>query len=163
MTGKFYQQWVLSTRSQEEKTEDLVKLLFQDKVDKAGKPYIDHLYHVRDHFSSSNERIIALLHDVLEDTELTALDLEQLGYSREIIETVQLLTRSKDNTYEEYIDDLLESNSKEAIRIKYVDLLHNMDIETRLLSPKAEDYTRVREKYFPAFKKIVEYLEKKEG
>lgn len=163
MTEEFYQQWVLSTRSQEEKTEDLVIMLFQNKVDKAGKPYIDHLYYVRDHFSSTKERIIALLHDVLEDTNVTVFDLKRLGYSRKIIETVQLLTRSKDNSYEEYIDDLLESRSKEAVRIKYVDLLHNMDIETRLLSPKAEDYARVREKYFPAFKKIVEYLEKKEG
>jgi hypothetical protein len=66
----------------------------------------------------------AMLHDVLEDTELTALDLQETGISIRTIATVVALTRKPSQTYAEYINGL--SGNEDALRVKEADLLVNM-------------------------------------
>ena len=128
--------------------------LFKGIVDKGGYPYINHLFAVENGvFDSTECRIVALLHDVLEDTDKTEDDLRILGVPEKLIETVKNLTRLNDVTYNDYIDVLLNSNDCIALRVKKADLEHNMDIR-RIPNPSQKDIDRVEKRYKPAYKKI---------
>lgn len=67
---------------------------------------------------------VAYLHDVLEDTDVTALDLEELGFSEDVIESVKAMTHQKGESYEDYIDRLVQD--KVAAIVKYYDLEFNI-------------------------------------
>jgi (p)ppGpp synthase/HD superfamily hydrolase len=96
------------------------------QVDRGGYPYILHPLRVMCSQWSDTERIIAVLHDVIEDTHYTFDDLRKLGYEDEIVEAVDCLTRRDDETYEEFIQRI-KPNSL-ARRVKLADLMDNMDI-----------------------------------
>ena len=100
-------------KPQKEIAYDLVTDLFKDKVDKGGHPYIGHLLRVSQAIEHEKEEkcsdpnstlslfyekasIVALLHDVLEDTEMTAANLESKGFDEEIIKAVDAITRRKE-------------------------------------------------------------------
>ena len=118
---------------------DFVFEKFKDKVDKAGKPYFYHLSSVADitydiirgtHYSDDDIMFnnIALLHDIFEDTETSVDEIKCAcpDVTDEVIEKVKILTRSKEETYMEYIDRV--SKDKVASIVKLADLKHNMDI-----------------------------------
>ena len=119
------------------------------QVDKAGKDYIFHPVCVASYMDTDTEKAIAYLHDVLEDTDVTVDELRTL-FPKEIVDTVILLTRRKNESYFEYIQRA--SKSKLAKKVKVADLLHNLDI-TRIKEPTKQDYGRL-EKY----KKAILYL-----
>ncbi len=96
------------------------------QVDRAGTPYILHPLRLMCRMQTDTERIIAVLHDVIEDTDTTLDDLRDMGYSREILEAVDRLSRRDDETYEQFI--LRIKPNPLARRIKLADLLDNMDI-----------------------------------
>lgn len=73
------------------------------QIDKSGLPYILHPLRVMLKMTTEEERIIAVLHDVLEDTDVTAHDLSAEGFSDEIVEAVQALSRSEDEDYHEFV------------------------------------------------------------
>lgn len=112
------------------------------QVDKAGKDYILHPITVSSYMDTDTEKAIAYLHDVLEDTNVTADDLRTI-FSNEIVDAVIILTHRKDESYFEYIQRVSKSNL--AKKIKVADLLHNLDI-TRIKEPTKSDYERL-EKY----------------
>jgi len=121
-----------------------------NQFDKAGVPYIYHPIHLAEQMNSEIECIVALLHDVVEDTEVT---LEQLKkeFPKQVIEAIRLLTHDKNVNYKEYIKEL--SKNPTAKKVKIADLLHNSD-ETRLEKITVKDIAR-REKY----KKALEFLQ----
>ena len=93
-------------------------------------------------------KIVAILHDILEDTILAEPDLIINGFDLKIIEAVISITKIKGETYSDYLDRV---KSNELARIvKLADLTHNMDI-TRLHNPTEKDYKRV-DKYEKAYK-----------
>lgn len=96
------------------------------QVDRAGHPYILHPLRLMCNVESDTERIIAVLHDVIEDTDYTLDDLRQRGYSEEIVEAVDCLSRRDDETYEEFIQRI--KPNRLARRVKLADLRDNMDI-----------------------------------
>ncbi len=149
---KYYKSLSIYKRSKE-----LVELLFKDKKDKSGCPYLHHLEKVSEDFEDERIKAMALMHDTLEDTNLTKEDLENLGYDSSFINVIELLTNTY-KTYDEYIDKLLSSNNIEAIKIKLKDVLHNMDI-SRFVSPRPKDYERIRNKYVKSYLKIIDKLE----
>lgn len=105
---------------------ELVKELFEDKKDKEGEPYIGHLERVSNKLTNQNTRIAGLLHDVVEDTNLTFTDLKELNFNEEIIELVKLVTNStKEKSYHDKITSIIESNNIEAIKLKYSDMSDN--------------------------------------
>ena len=108
--------------------------------DKAGKPYILHPIRVMMQMKTETEQIIAILHDVLEDTDCTTKALKQQGFSSEIINAVLTLTRSDKDSYEDYINRI----KKESItkRVKLADLSDNMNI-SRISSLRESDVERV--------------------
>ena len=113
------------------------------QVDKAGQPYILHPIRVMLRVRTEAERIVGVLHDVVEDTEATMEDLKRMGLPDEILEAIDLVTRHRDESYEEFIDRL-KSNSL-ARRVKLADLEDNLDL-SRLPDPSASDLARL-EKY----------------
>ena len=75
------------------KSYKLVSKLFDKKVDKRGKPYIEHLEFVSSSFDEVDYKVVGLLHDILEDTFFTYSDLIKLGYPNYIADAVSILTR----------------------------------------------------------------------
>ena len=96
------------------------------------------------------------MHDVLEDTEVTSDDLLKLGYDKEFILVLEILTH-RDGSYSEYIDKIINSKNKDAIEIKMKDLLHNMDL-TRIKNITEKDINRCK-KYIDAYLKLIKYME----
>ena len=96
------------------------------QVDKAGNPYILHPLRLMCSQQNDTERIIAVLHDVVEDTDYTLDDLRKMGYEEDIVEAVDCLTRREDETYEEFIHRI--KPNRLARRVKLADLQDNMDI-----------------------------------
>ena len=113
-------------------------------LDKGGEPYILHVLRVMLPMETKEEKIIALLHDLLEDTALTAEDLLERGFSSSIVDSVLLLTRNKEEGYEEYIRRLAEDPLSR--RVKLSDLKDNQKKE-RLPNPLREEDRRRLEKY----------------
>lgn len=100
------------------------------QTDKGGKPYYLHPVAVAGLLppeSDEDETLAALLHDVLEDTEVTEDDLRERGYSEKTIGIVRLLTRPPGMTYMDWIRRIAASGNVGAIRVKLADNRHNSD------------------------------------
>ncbi len=120
------------------------------QLDKGGVPYIFHPYYIAIKMDSEDEIITAILHDVVEDTEVTMDDLYNMGFKKEVIDALKLLTHRKDVEYMDYIKNI--SNNNIARKVKLADLEHNSDI-SRIDKKSKKDYDRL-DKY----KKAIEYL-----
>ena len=94
--------------------------------DKAGQPYILHPLRVMFRLDSETERIVGILHDVVEDSHYTLDDLRQMGYSEPIVEAIDNLSRREDETYDQLIKR--SAGNPLARRVKLADLEDNMDI-----------------------------------
>ena len=121
----------------------------KNQVDKSGVPYIYHPIHVAEQMDTENECIIALLHDVVEDTNVTFKQLEEV-FSKEIIDILKLLTREENIEYDEYIKRI--KNNSIACKVKIADLTHNLD-KTRLDFVTEVDVKR-NEKYKKALQML---------
>ena len=135
-------------------TKKALKLCFEkhkDQVDKTGLPYVFHPFHLAEQMDDEVSTICALLHDVVEDTNTTFEDLENLGFPKEVIDVLKLLTHSENVPYMDYVKNL--SHHKTAVKVKMADLKHNSDL-TRL--DVIDEYAVKRsEKY----KEALAYLE----
>ena len=101
--------------------------LHAGQFDKAGKPYILHPLRVMNNVNTIEEKIVGVLHDTIEDTELTLDELENLfGFPSNIVEAVNLLTKEKDVSYKEYI--LKIKNNELARVVKLADMRDNSDL-----------------------------------
>lgn len=123
----------------------------QNQFDKANIPYIYHPIHIAEQMDTELECIVALLHDVVEDTDITFNDLEK-EFPKEVIDLLKILTHDKKIDYIEYIKKV--KTNPIATKIKIADLKHNSDI-TRLENITTTDLKRI-EKY----KKALEILGK---
>ena len=123
----------------------------KNQVDKAGKPYIGHLRAVADGVDGYLLKTVAMLHDIIEDTDMTIDGLFKLGFNREVIMAVNLLTKEKGVSLDEYLK-AIKSNEL-ARKVKISDLKHNMQIE-RIPNPTEKDYERV-EKYKEALAYLI--------
>ena len=123
-----------------------------EQVDKAGQPYYLHPFAVADMCETEEEKVVAYLHDVLENGEYDEVYLRMCGFSDKVVEAVKVLTKDLDEDYMEYIDRI--SQNKLATSVKLADLSHNMDI-SRIENPIEADYARV-EKYKAAMKRLLQ-------
>lgn len=110
------------------------------QVDKCGIPYIFHPIHLAEQMDDEISCTVALLHDVVEDTEITIKDLAKL-FPVEVIDAVNLLTRNKETSYYEYIEAL--KSNKVAVKVKLADLDHNLDI-TRMTYEDSLESAKVK-------------------
>ena len=139
------------------KTKVIVSVLFKYKYDKSGKPYIEHLTRVSNKLNEEIEKIAGLLHDVLEDTDVTEKDLLEVGIPKEVIEIVKLVTHEKIDKsnmteeekldlYNKDIDRVINSGNIHAIRLKEADMTDNYNPE-RLKELSEESQTWFHKKY----------------
>jgi (p)ppGpp synthase/HD superfamily hydrolase len=128
------------------------------QYDKGGAPYILHPIKVMHYLKSDDEELmaIALLHDVVEDTDVTYQDLKDAGMTIRVVDAVRKLTKVKGLTHEEYKSKILEST--DAMRVKMADLRHNSDIR-RLKGVTEKDIKRI-EKYHRFYVEIKAELER---
>lgn len=133
---------------------DIAKEAHKGQVDKAGNEYIDHPLRVMVAVHSVSEKIVGVLHDVIEDTDWTFERLEAEGFTTEIIEALKCVTKlSEDEPYDAFIERVKTNPLAVAVKIK--DLADNMDIR-RLNELTEQDFKRLQ-KYHQAYKKLVEY------
>ena len=122
------------------------------QVDKAGNDYIQHPLRVMAAGKTTNEKIVGVLHDVVEDTDWTFERLAAEGFSSEIIEALQCVTKlSEEEPYGEFIERV--KSSRLAVAVKLNDLADNMDIR-RLGELTEKDFKRLQ-KYHRAYKQLL--------
>jgi (p)ppGpp synthase/HD superfamily hydrolase len=114
----------------------------KDQVDKAGTAYILHPMAVAEKVSGEDEKVVALLHDVLEDTDINEASLRIL-FGDKIADAVLALTRKSGETYMDFI--ARAKANPLARKVKIADIEHNSDL-SRLQNIRQEDLERV-EKY----------------
>ena len=98
----------------------------KEQVDKSGLPYIYHPIHLAEQMETEAAVCVALLHDVVEDTELTFDDLEKEGFPREILEALRLMTHEASVPYMDYVKEI--GKNPVASAVKLADLRHNSDL-----------------------------------
>ena len=143
------------------KSLEIVTRLFNEKCDKGKMPYVIHLLKVYEGVHDYLEKVCALLHDVIEDTDITYHDLESIGYNKDVLDILKILTKVKGEDYHKYIDRIISSNNIHAMNIKLSDLRHNMD-PTRIKNPTTNDYERISKRYEPAYQRILNKLNEME-
>jgi GTP diphosphokinase / guanosine-3',5'-bis(diphosphate) 3'-diphosphatase len=112
------------------------------QVDKAGQPYIFHPLRLMFAVKNPNERIAAVLHDVIEDTEITLENLQSEGFSEEILHAVLALTKTEG---EIRISAATRAAQNPIARVvKLADVTDNMDI-SRIANPSEKDFARLKE------------------
>lgn len=109
------------------------------QVDKAGSDYIKHPITVAEFLDTEDEQTAALLHDTVEDTEVTFEDLKAEGFSGTVLHAVYCLTHKKGEAREAYLQRVAENPL--AVKIKLADLAHNSDL-SRLPAPTEKDFSR---------------------
>jgi (p)ppGpp synthase/HD superfamily hydrolase len=112
------------------------------QVDRTGLPYIFHPFHLAEQMHDEVSVCAALLHDVVEDTDVTFEDLAARGISGEVIDAVRLLTHDDDVPYMDYVRAIKESGNAAAIAVKLADLAYNSDV-SRLGGVGEKDFARL--------------------
>jgi len=112
------------------------------QFDKGGNPYILHPLKVMHYLKSDDEELqcMALLHDVIEDTNTTWQDLRDIGCTDRVIAAVEALTKLPGQSYDDY--KLRVFANPDAMKVKMADLRHNTDIR-RLKGVTEKDLERL--------------------
>ena len=127
-------------------TKKAYKIAFEahrDQIDKTGLPYIHHPLHLAAQMTDEVTTCVALLHDVVEDSDMTFEDLETMGFGGDILNALRLMTHDDDVPYMDYVREIKKNPI--ASKVKRADLMHNSDT-TRLDVVTEKDLQRV-EKY----------------
>ena len=111
-------------------------------MDKQGLPYILHPLRVMDGVEGLDAKIVAVLHDVVEDTSVTLDDLEQEGFSREVLAAVRCVTHAEGESYAEYVVRCRDNPI--ARRVKLSDLADNTRLSRTIVRPQALDRDTAR-------------------
>lgn len=135
-----------------EKALEFAKKAHKGQKDKAGMDYIMHLFMVASLMDTDEEKTVAYLHDVVEDTKITINDLNET-FPAVIVKAVDAITKREKETYEDYLKRVSENEL--AKKVKVSDLLHNSDL-TRLKIITEKDRNRA-EKYKRAIIYLLEH------
>lgn len=110
------------------------------QTDKNGQPYILHPLRVMLRLETEEEKIVGILHDVVEDTDVTVEELRATGYSEEILAALDCVTKREGEAYEDFVRR--SASNLLAKRVKLADLEDNMDIK-RLSEVRPKDVDRL--------------------
>jgi (p)ppGpp synthase/HD superfamily hydrolase len=127
------------------------------QFDKGGKPYILHPLRVMSFLKTDDEELqcMALLHDVVEDTDTTYNDLIYADMSLRVVEGIRALTKERGYTYDQYKEKIFKN--RDAMQVKMADLRHNTDIR-RLKGVTPKDLERMA-KYHTFYLELKQKLE----
>ena len=135
-------------------TKTALKLCFEvhkEQIDKSGMPYVFHPFHLAEQMKDEETTIVALLHDVVEDSDRTVDDLRKMGFSEAVLEAITRMTHDPAVPYMDYVAQIKTNPIAKAVKL--ADLRHNSDM-SRLETITDYDWIRA-EKY----KKAIEMLE----
>lgn len=118
----------------------------KEQSDKSGMPYVFHPFHLAEQMQDEESTIVALLHDVIEDTEYTLDDLRKMGFNDSVLAAINLMTHEDGVPYMDYVEKIKANPI--AKTVKLADLRHNSDM-TRLDVVTPRDQERA-EKYLAA-------------
>ena len=135
------------------KAEEIATAAHKGQFDRCGVEYINHPRTVASYVDNPKEKIIAWLHDTIEDTDITDADLRPV-FGDEITDIVVILTKHPDEDYFDYIKRVMDNPT--AIKVKLADLTHNMQPD-RIKHPSDMDNER-RKKYQKAYKMLIDKL-----
>ncbi|MCR4709734.1 MAG: GTP pyrophosphokinase [Clostridiales bacterium] len=110
-------------------TKKALKLSFaahKDQLDKSGMPYVYHPFHVAEQMETEETVAVALLHDVVEDTDYTMEDLKAMGFPDSVTDALALMTHDDSVPYLEYVAKLKDNPIARAVKL--ADLRHNSDL-----------------------------------
>jgi (p)ppGpp synthase/HD superfamily hydrolase len=131
---------------------NLARKYHNGQFDKGGNPYNDHPLAVMNRLNTVEEKIVGVLHDIVEDTEITFEKLREYGFPENIISGIDSVTKREDESREAFI---YRAKLNELGRsVKVADLLENSDL-SRILNPQEKDYKRL-EKYQREIKILTE-------
>ncbi len=109
-------------------TKKAMKLCFEahkEQLDKSGIPYVFHPIHLAEQMTDEATTVVALLHDVVEDTDYTLQDLLEMGFSPMVVEAIGLMTHAEGVPYMDYVEKIKENPIARAVKL--ADLRHNSD------------------------------------
>ena len=118
------------------------------QYDRSGVAYILHPLRIMHHMNTRTEQIVGVLHDIIEDTPITLKVLQEKGYSQEVIDALDHLTRQDGEKYDDFIKRCRKNPI--ALKVKIADLEDNMDIR-RLDKVTESDLDRLN-RYLVAWK-----------
>lgn len=107
--------------------------------DKGGKWYIFHLLTVAKNVKTYDGKVVALLHDIVEDTDVTVETLKNMEFKPHIVESIKVITKDKKQSYSDYLKNIKQNNL--ATKVKIEDLKHNSNL-TRLKEVTIKDIKR---------------------
>lgn len=122
------------------------------QLDKGGFPYIFHPFHISEQMENEYEICVALLHDVLEDSDVSLEDLKRHGFPEAVTDALELLTKEKECSYLDYILKICKNPLSK--KVKCADLRHNLDLS------RLYDVTDIDLKRNQKYKQALEILEK---
>lgn len=99
----------------------------QGQTDKAGAPYILHPFRIMQRMDSEEAKMVAVLHDVVEDTPVTLKELRAMNFSETVVTAIDSLTRRAEESYEAFIERV--KLNPLARKVKLADLEDNMDLQ----------------------------------
>ena len=122
----------------------------EGQLDKAGVDYIEHPIYVASQVDTEEEKAVALLHDVIEDSPVSAKGLLQAGLPETVVTAVQVLTKKKEQDYQTYLETVKKNPLARVVKL--ADLKHNSDL-SRLSSITEKDRERLKK-----YKKAIDFL-----
>lgn len=122
----------------------------EGQLDKAEVDYIEHPIYVASQVDTEEEKAVALLHDVIEDSPVSAEELLQAGLPETVVTAVQVLTKKKEQDYQTYLETVKKNPLARVVKL--ADLKHNSDL-SRLSSITEKDRERLKK-----YKKAIDFL-----
>ena len=136
-------------------TKKALKLSFdahRDQIDKSGMPYVYHPFHLAEQMDTEETVIVALLHDVAEDTDYAIQDIADMGFPQTVVDALALMIHDKGVPYMDYVARIKENPI--ATAVKLADLRHNSD--TSRLDVLDEKAIQRNKKYEKAIRLLTE-------
>jgi len=132
----------------------LARQAHEGQVDKAGAPYIEHPLRMMESVEGEDAKIVAVLHDTVEDTFVTFDSLRDAGYPEHVIEAIEGVTKRDDEHGDEGYEKFIARAALNPLsrQIKIADLQDNMDL-SRIAEPTEKDYKRLQK-----YQRAINYL-----
>jgi len=140
-----------------EKAKRIAEIAHKGQVRLGGEPFINHPMRLTAHFDSETRKTVAVLHDLVEDTNWTLEDLRNEGFSDEVVDAVDSLTRRE---HESYLNFILRAAKNEIGKeVKLIDVEDNLaDCEKQIADPKMHSVHRQKFKYLRTRYQLARYI-----
>ena len=138
-------------------TKKALKICFdghRDQVDKTGMPYVFHPFHLAEQMKDEYTTVVALLHDIVEDTDMTLAELSELGFPKDVTDAISLMTHAPEVPYMDYVREIGKNPIARAVKL--ADLAHNSDLSRMDVSEIDQWAIKRTEKYKEAIRILTE-------